>query len=64
MSARHETNSGPRFRITIAAMCAAALDASVRESAAKLTGVWLPNRVWKKFIDDTLVACGKKAQIL
>ena len=38
--------------------------ASPQEEAAKLTGVWVPNRVWKKFIDDTLAAHGKKAEIL
>ena len=37
--------------------------APVDEAAAKLTGVWIPDRVWKKFIDDTLAAHGKKADI-
>jgi protein tyrosine phosphatase (PTP) superfamily phosphohydrolase (DUF442 family) len=39
-------------------------NAPVDETAAKLTGVWIPDRVWKKFIDDTLAAHGKKADIL
>jgi protein tyrosine phosphatase (PTP) superfamily phosphohydrolase (DUF442 family) len=39
-------------------------DAPVQEAAAKLTGIWVPNAVWKKFIDDTLAAHGKKADIL
>jgi protein tyrosine phosphatase (PTP) superfamily phosphohydrolase (DUF442 family) len=37
--------------------------APVDEAAAKLTGVWIPDRAWKKFIDDTLAAHGKKADI-
>jgi protein tyrosine phosphatase (PTP) superfamily phosphohydrolase (DUF442 family) len=37
--------------------------APVEEAASKLTGVWIPDRVWKKFIDDTLAAHGKKADI-
>ena len=37
--------------------------APVDEAAAKLTGVWIPDRVWKKFIDETLAAHGKKADI-
>ena len=39
-------------------------DAPVQEAAAKLTGVWIPDGVWKRFIDDTLAAYGKKADIL
>ena len=38
-------------------------NAPVDEAAAKLTGVWIPDRVWKKFIDETLAANGKKADI-
>ena len=38
-------------------------DAPVREAAAKLTGVWIPDGAWKRFIDDTLAAYGKKADI-
>jgi len=39
-------------------------NASAQEEATKLTGVWIPNRTWKRFIDDTLAAGGKKAEIL
>jgi hypothetical protein len=38
-------------------------NAPIDETAARLTGVWIPDRVWKKFIDDTLAAHGKKADI-
>ncbi len=38
-------------------------DAPVQEAAAKLTGVWIPDGVWKRFIEDTLAAYGKKADI-
>ena len=38
-------------------------DAAVEEAAAKLTGVWIPDRAWKTFIDETLAAHGKKADI-
>lgn len=38
-------------------------NAPVDEAAAKLTGVWIPDRAWKKFIDETLAAHGKKADI-
>ena len=38
-------------------------NAPVDEAVAKLTGVWIPDRTWKKFIDDTLAAHGKKADI-
>jgi protein tyrosine phosphatase (PTP) superfamily phosphohydrolase (DUF442 family) len=38
--------------------------ASPQEEASKLTGVWVPNRVWKRFIDETLAAHGKKGEIL
>jgi protein tyrosine phosphatase (PTP) superfamily phosphohydrolase (DUF442 family) len=33
-------------------------------TVGKLTGIWMPNAVWKKFIDDTLAAHGKKVEIL
>lgn len=29
-----------------------------------LTGVWMPDKVWMKFIHDTLAAHGKRAEIL
>ena len=38
-------------------------NAAVDEAAAKLTGVWIPDRAWKTFIDETLAAHGKKADI-
>ena len=38
--------------------------APVEEAAAKLTGIWIPDRVWKRFIEDTLAAHGRKADIL
>ena len=38
--------------------------ADVREAMAKLTGIWTPDRVWKPFIEETLAAHGKKAEIL
>jgi len=38
-------------------------NAPVDEAVGKLTGVWIPDRIWKKFIDDTLAAHGKKADI-
>jgi protein tyrosine phosphatase (PTP) superfamily phosphohydrolase (DUF442 family) len=39
-------------------------DAPVNEAIAKLTGVWQPDRAWRKFIDETLAAHGRKAEIL
>jgi protein tyrosine phosphatase (PTP) superfamily phosphohydrolase (DUF442 family) len=39
-------------------------DAPVGETIARLTGVWQPDKVWRKFIDETLAAHGKKAEIL
>jgi protein tyrosine phosphatase (PTP) superfamily phosphohydrolase (DUF442 family) len=39
-------------------------DAPAAEVMARLTGVWQPDRVWRKFIDDTLAAHGKKAEIM
>ena len=38
--------------------------ADVRESMAKLTSVWAPDPVWKRFIEETLAANGKSAEIL
>jgi protein tyrosine phosphatase (PTP) superfamily phosphohydrolase (DUF442 family) len=38
--------------------------APMEEKLNKLTGVWRPDPVWKKFIEDTLSAYGKKAEIL
>ena len=38
--------------------------APVREAVGTLTGVWMPNAVWKKFIDESLAAHGKKVEIL
>jgi protein tyrosine phosphatase (PTP) superfamily phosphohydrolase (DUF442 family) len=38
--------------------------ADVRESLEKMTSVWAPDRVWKRFIEETLAAHGKKAEIL
>jgi len=37
--------------------------APVGETALKMNGVWAPDRVWKKFIDDTLAASGRKAEV-
>jgi protein tyrosine phosphatase (PTP) superfamily phosphohydrolase (DUF442 family) len=34
------------------------------ESRRKLTGVWMPNPTWKKFIEGILAASGKKVEIL
>jgi protein tyrosine phosphatase (PTP) superfamily phosphohydrolase (DUF442 family) len=39
-------------------------NAPVNEAMAKLTGVWQPDKVWRKFIEDTLAAHGKKAEIM
>jgi len=33
------------------------------EARSKLTGVWMPNPVWKKFIESVLAAAGKKVEI-
>ena len=38
--------------------------AEPREALAKLHAVWVPDAVWKKFIEDTLAANGKKVEIL
>jgi protein tyrosine phosphatase (PTP) superfamily phosphohydrolase (DUF442 family) len=37
--------------------------ATVDESRAKLNSVWAPNPTWKKFIESTLAANGKKEEI-
>jgi protein tyrosine phosphatase (PTP) superfamily phosphohydrolase (DUF442 family) len=37
--------------------------APLGETAIKLNGVWAPDRVWKQFIDDTLAASGRKAEV-
>lgn len=39
-------------------------NAPIADTVAKLTGVWQPDKVWRKFIDDTLAAHGKKAEIM
>jgi protein tyrosine phosphatase (PTP) superfamily phosphohydrolase (DUF442 family) len=39
-------------------------DAPVSQAIAQLTGVWKPDKVWMKFIQDTLAAHGKQAEIL
>jgi protein tyrosine phosphatase (PTP) superfamily phosphohydrolase (DUF442 family) len=39
-------------------------DAPAGDTVAKLTGVWQPDKVWRKFIEDTLAAHGKKAEIM
>jgi protein tyrosine phosphatase (PTP) superfamily phosphohydrolase (DUF442 family) len=38
--------------------------AEPREALAKLTGVWSPDAVWKRFIEETLAAHGKPMEIL
>jgi len=38
--------------------------APVSETLATLTGVWVPDKVWKGFIEQTLAAHGKKAEVL
>jgi len=38
--------------------------ADARESIAKLQSVWNPDPVWKRFIEETLAAHGKKVEIL
>ena len=38
-------------------------DAPVGDTAIKMNGVWAPDRVWKQFIDDTLAASGRKAEV-
>jgi protein tyrosine phosphatase (PTP) superfamily phosphohydrolase (DUF442 family) len=34
-----------------------------RDAAAKLAGVWVPNAVWRQFIEETMAHYGKKAEI-
>ena len=38
--------------------------ANEEEARSKLTGVWMPNPIWKKFIESALVANGKKVEPL
>ena len=38
--------------------------APVRDSQEKLLGVWVPDRTWRRFIEDTLRANGKNADIM
>jgi protein tyrosine phosphatase (PTP) superfamily phosphohydrolase (DUF442 family) len=38
--------------------------ASEDEARAKLTGVWVPDPTWKKFIGDVLTESGKKVEML
>ena len=38
--------------------------ADAREAMAKLTSIWVPDPVWKRFIEETLAANGRKAEIL
>ena len=35
----------------------------VGETAIKLNAVWAPDHVWRKFIDQTLQAHGRKAEV-
>ena len=37
--------------------------AEIGEAARKMNGVWAPDAVWKKFIDDTLAAHGRKGEV-
>ena len=39
-------------------------NAPVDETRDKMLGAWSPDPVWKKFIDTTLAAHGKKVEIL
>jgi protein tyrosine phosphatase (PTP) superfamily phosphohydrolase (DUF442 family) len=39
-------------------------NADPREALAKLDGVWAPDPVWRRFIEETLAAHGKKIEIL
>jgi len=38
--------------------------ADAREAMGKLNSIWAPDPVWKRFIEETLAANGKKAEIL
>jgi protein tyrosine phosphatase (PTP) superfamily phosphohydrolase (DUF442 family) len=37
--------------------------AEIGETGRKLNGVWAPDNVWKRFIDDTLAAHGRKGEV-
>ncbi len=37
--------------------------ATQSEAGAKLSSVWVPDSVWKRFIEETLVANGKKPEL-
>ena len=39
-------------------------DASAEQATSLLTGVWVPNRVWSRFLNDTLAHYGKRAEIM
>ena len=34
------------------------------DARSKLTGVWMPNPTWKKFIESTMAASGRKVELL
>ena len=36
----------------------------VNQALDKLYGVWTPDPVWKKFIEDTLAAYGKRVELM
>jgi len=38
-------------------------NADPREALEKLNSVWAPDRVWKRFIEETLAAHGKKLEL-
>ena len=38
--------------------------APVRESQEKLLGVWVPDRIWRRFIEETLRANGRNADLM
>jgi protein tyrosine phosphatase (PTP) superfamily phosphohydrolase (DUF442 family) len=38
-------------------------DATQSEAGAKLGSVWVPNAAWKRFIEETLLANGKKPEL-
>jgi hypothetical protein len=37
--------------------------ADIGETGRKLNSVWAPDAVWKRFIDDTLAAHGRKGEV-
>lgn len=39
-------------------------DAPVQETWAKLQSAWVPDRVWRRFVEETLKAHGKSAELL